>query len=141
MMIIVPRCGFNRNTHHSIIYGPQQLGGAEFRHIAVEQGVLKVAYFIRHWRLKSLVGELLKCSVAWLQVSVGVSYLVFQKPQSIFLIWNPSGLPRCCVSSLNMDSVFTWTTRTCQYHSVKMTSTLWTSLWLQIIPHPPKFES
>ena len=94
MMIILPRCGFNRNTHRSILYGPQQLGGAAFRHRAVEQGVLQVAYFIRQWCLKSLVGELLKCSVVWLQVSVRVSYSVFQQPQIVLphleFKWNAS---------------------------------------------------
>ena len=82
MMIIIPRCGFNRNTHRSIIYGPYQLGGATFRNLAVEQGVLQVAYFLRQWRTNSLVGELLRCSVAWLQASVGTSYSVFRQPQT-----------------------------------------------------------
>ena len=83
MMILIPRCGFNRNTHRSIIYGPQQLGGATFRNLVVEQGTLQVTYFLRHWRMKSLVGELLQCAVAWLQASVGVSYSVFQRPQTV----------------------------------------------------------
>ena len=82
MMIIIPRCGFNRNTHRSIIYGPYQLGGATFRHLAVEQGVLQVAYFLRQWRTVSLVGDLLRCSVAWLQASVGTSYSALKYPQT-----------------------------------------------------------
>ena len=82
MMIVIPRCGFNRNTHRSIIYGPYQLGGATFRHLAVEQGVLQVAYFLRQWRMNSLVGDLLRCSVAWLQALVGTSYSAFQHPQT-----------------------------------------------------------
>ena len=82
MTIMIPRCGFNRNTHRSIIYGPQQYGGASFQHLAVEQGTLQVAYFIRQWRKRSLVGEILQCAVAWLQTSVGVSYSVFQRPQT-----------------------------------------------------------
>ena len=36
MSIIVPRCGYNRHTHRAIIYGPQRLGGAGFRHLAIE---------------------------------------------------------------------------------------------------------
>ena len=73
MNIIIPRCGFNRNTHRSIIYGPQRLSGAGFRHLAVEQGALQVAYFLRHWRLQSQVGQMLKCTVHWMHLSVGVS--------------------------------------------------------------------
>ena len=80
MAIIIPRCGFNRNMHRSIVYGPQHLGGAAFRHLGVEQGVLQVSYFLRHWRLQSQVGILLKCSLAWLQLSLGVSYPVLEQP-------------------------------------------------------------
>jgi hypothetical protein len=45
MTIIVPRCGYNRHTHRVIIYGPQCLGGAGFRHLAIEQGILQVTTF------------------------------------------------------------------------------------------------
>ena len=49
MSIIIPRCGFNHNTHRSITtYGPHGLGGANFRHLYVEQGVQQVTYFLRH---------------------------------------------------------------------------------------------
>ena len=60
MSIIIPRCGYNRNTHRSIIYGPHRLGGAGFRHLATEQGVLQVTYFLRHWRKQSQVGRLFR---------------------------------------------------------------------------------
>jgi hypothetical protein len=30
MSIIIPRCGFNRNTKREILYGPMQYGGASF---------------------------------------------------------------------------------------------------------------
>jgi exonuclease III len=80
MSIIVPRCGYNRNTHRSIIYGPHRLGGAGFRHLAVEQGVLQVTYFLRHVRQQSQVGKLILCALSWLQLSVGVSYPVLEQP-------------------------------------------------------------
>ena len=60
MSIIVPRCGFNQNTHKSILYGPQLMGGANFRHLAIEQGLLQVQYFLRHWQLQSQGGRLFK---------------------------------------------------------------------------------
>ena len=80
MSIIIPRCGFNRTTHRAIIYGPREMGGAGFRHLHVEQGVRQTVYFLRQWRLNSCVGRLLKCSIAWLQLSVGVSYPVLEQP-------------------------------------------------------------
>ncbi|KAI2500300.1 hypothetical protein MHU86_14180 [Fragilaria crotonensis] len=39
MSIIIPRCGFNRNTKREVLYGPIELGGANFRHLFVEQGI------------------------------------------------------------------------------------------------------
>ncbi|KAI2503535.1 hypothetical protein MHU86_10917 [Fragilaria crotonensis] len=43
MAIIVPRCGFNRHTKGEILYGPLELGGANFRHLYVEQGIGQVS--------------------------------------------------------------------------------------------------
>ena len=83
MSIIIPRCGYNRNTHRAIIYGPHRIGGAGFRHLKVEQGVLHVAYFLRHLRKKSQIGQLFRCAISWLQLSIGVSYSVFASPQII----------------------------------------------------------
>ena len=54
MSIIIPQCGFNRHTHRAIIYGPRSLGGANFRLLHVEQGLLQVTYFIRHCALTQL---------------------------------------------------------------------------------------
>jgi hypothetical protein len=80
MSIIIPRCGYNRNTHRSINYGPQRLGGASFRHLATEQGTLQVTYFLRQWRKRSQVGRLFRCVLSWLRLSVGVSFPVLEQP-------------------------------------------------------------
>ena len=73
MSIIVPRCGFNRNTKREILYGPIELGGANFRHLYVEQGIGQVELFLKHWRLNSTAGKLLRIAVGWFQVQVGTS--------------------------------------------------------------------
>jgi hypothetical protein len=78
MAIITARCGFNRNTKSEVLYGPRDLGGADFLHLAVQQGICQVTYFLRHWRLQSPVGKLLKCTMAWLHLSVGMSYSVLE---------------------------------------------------------------
>jgi hypothetical protein len=80
MSSIIPRCGYNRNTHRSIICGPQQLGGAGFRHLATERGTMQVTYFLRHWKKQSQVGRLFRCVLSWLQLSVGVSFPVLEQP-------------------------------------------------------------
>ena len=72
--IIVARCGFNRNTKRAILFGPLELGGANFRHLYVQQGTGQITEFMRHWRSYSTAGKLLRIALAWFQEQVGVSY-------------------------------------------------------------------
>lgn len=78
MSIIVARCGFNRNTKKEVLYGPLELGGANFRHLYVEQGVGQINLFVRHWRSNSTAGKLLKVAVAWFQQQAGVSFSILE---------------------------------------------------------------
>jgi hypothetical protein len=78
MSILVAKCGFNRHTKKEILYGPLELGGATFRDLYTEQGILQVKYVLRQWRQDSTVGRLMKCALAWTQVSVGVSYPILE---------------------------------------------------------------
>jgi hypothetical protein len=48
MTIIVAKCGYNRNTKREILYGPLCYGGANFRHLYVQQGVNQVTSFLEH---------------------------------------------------------------------------------------------
>ena len=79
MSIIVARCGFNRNTKKEILYGPKSLGGAEFRHLYVEQGICQVSEFIRHWRKQSTIGTMLRIALAWIQLATGVNYSILDQ--------------------------------------------------------------
>jgi hypothetical protein len=76
MSILVSRCGFNRNTKKEMLYGPLSLGGANFRHLYVQQGINQTVMFITQWRKNSMSGNLLKIAVAWFQVQTGVSYSI-----------------------------------------------------------------
>ena len=78
MSIMVARCGYNRNTHKAILYGPLELGGANFRPLYLQQGVAQVTTFIKHWRLQSTAGQLLRIAVDWFQVQAGVSYVLLE---------------------------------------------------------------
>ena len=81
MSIIIPRSGYNRITQRSIIFGPPaRLGGAGFRHLYTEQGILQTTYFLRHWRAHSQIGKMFRCTISWLQFSIGVSYPVLAQP-------------------------------------------------------------
>jgi hypothetical protein len=80
MTIIVARCGYNRNTKREIVYGPMSYGGANFRHLYMHQGVGQIILFMRHWRQSTTIpGKLLKCAVAWTQMTAGTSYSIFQR--------------------------------------------------------------
>ena len=76
---IIARCGYNRHTHRAIVFGSTKYGGANFRHLYSIQGAGQLQVFLKYWRTPaSQAGRLLRISVAWLQLSVGVSFPVFQ---------------------------------------------------------------
>ena len=79
MAIITAKCGFNRHTKTEVLFGPKTLSGAEFRHLSVQQGIVQIMYFLRHWRIQSSVGNLLKCTLAWLHFSAGMSYSLLDR--------------------------------------------------------------
>jgi hypothetical protein len=79
MAIITAKCGFNRHTKSEILYGPRDIGGADFCHLQSQQGIGQTTYFLRHWRNQSSVGKLLKCAVAWAQLAVGTSYSIMER--------------------------------------------------------------
>jgi hypothetical protein len=79
MAIITAKCGFKRHTKTEVLFGPKNLGGAEFRHLSVQQGISQATYLLRHWRTQSSVGNLLKCTLAWLHLSAGMSYSLLER--------------------------------------------------------------
>ncbi len=78
MSIIVPRCGFNRNTKKEILFGPLSLGGANFRHLYIEQGIGQVTTFLKHVRSQSKTGKLFQIALSWFQLAVGVSFPILE---------------------------------------------------------------
>ena len=80
MSIIVPRCGFNRNTKKEILYGPMEMGGASFRPLWVQQGVSQVTLFLSQWRKKTQGGQLSRIALAWFQTQTGVSFPLLEFP-------------------------------------------------------------
>ena len=81
MAIITAKCGFNRKTKLEVLYGPRELGGADFKLLTVQQGIAQTMYFLRHWRGQTTVGKLLKCTLGWIQLSVGTSFAVLERPE------------------------------------------------------------
>jgi hypothetical protein len=73
------KCGFNRHTKREVLFGPQDLGGAGFHRLFTQQGIPQTQYFLRHWRLQTNVGLLMQCSLAWFQLSTGMSFFLLDQ--------------------------------------------------------------
>jgi hypothetical protein len=80
MTRIVSKCGYNRNTKKEILYGPLQYEGANFRHLFDQQGLGQVTQFIRHWRQRTVAGQLLRSVVAWAQFTSGMASPILEEP-------------------------------------------------------------
>jgi hypothetical protein len=66
------KLGFNRNTARRVVYGPSRHGGLGFRDLFVEQGIGQVEMLVRHLRAKSTQGTLIRITLAWWKLVVGV---------------------------------------------------------------------
>ena len=74
---LLPRCGYNRNMSRAIRHAPTQMGGAGFRPLYVEQGILMVQQI--HKFLNSpttTIGKLLRMTLSWTQAFVGTSQMI-----------------------------------------------------------------
>jgi hypothetical protein len=74
------KLGFNRNTAHRVVYGPSRYEGLGFRDLFVEQGIGQVEMLVRHLRANSTQGILIRITLAWWQLVVGVSYPLLETP-------------------------------------------------------------
>jgi hypothetical protein len=81
MARIVSKCGYNRNTKKEILYDPAlQYGGANFRHLFDQQGLVQLTLFLRHRRQRSVAGKLLQNVVAWAQFTSGMASPILETP-------------------------------------------------------------
>lgn len=61
-----------------VLFGPLELGGANFRRLYDQQGIGQIGTFLRHWRSRTQVGELLRIVVEWCNYAAGISRLVLE---------------------------------------------------------------
>jgi hypothetical protein len=61
-----------------VVFSPQEYGGIEFRHFAVEQGAGQIDYFLKFWRTDGEAGSLLRIALSWNQLMAGVSWPILQ---------------------------------------------------------------
>ena len=53
---ILPKCGFNQNMPHSVIYGPSDLCGIEFHMLYIEQGAAQLQYLLECLHTDGILG-------------------------------------------------------------------------------------
>jgi hypothetical protein len=68
------KCGFNRNTHRSIVFAPIRYGGCGFSPLYLVQGEGQILQFLTHWRTNTTAGNLLRIAVSWVQLHLGISW-------------------------------------------------------------------
>jgi hypothetical protein len=65
------------------LFGPLELGGANFRRLYDQQGIGQLCIFLRHWRSQTQVGELLRILLEWCNYSAGLSVSVLEDTQTV----------------------------------------------------------
>ena len=75
--LLLGALGYNKNTAKPVRYGSPRFAGIGLRCLYLEQGILGLQQFIRHWRSNTNITRLLRIAVAWCQYSLGtgVSFL------------------------------------------------------------------
>ncbi len=131
MSIIVPRCGFNRNTKREILYGPLELGGASFRHLYVQQGIGQVSLFIKHWRMNSTAGKLLRIAVGWFQQQVRTSYSILERVNTPLPHLESKWLLSLREFLSSIESSSNWMTQIFPPYNDIMMYISWTVFWTQ----------
>jgi hypothetical protein len=77
MPSIFAKCGYNRNIHRSLLYGPTDYCGGGFIGWRWLQGEGQIINFLKNWRTESQIGTTLRIAVAWYQQAAGVSWPLF----------------------------------------------------------------
>jgi hypothetical protein len=78
MPTIFAKCGYNRNTHRSLLYGPTDYCGGGFIRWRWLQGEAQILNFLKNWRTDSQLGQTLRVAVSWYQYAAGVSWSLFE---------------------------------------------------------------
>jgi hypothetical protein len=79
MPSIFAKCGYHRNTHHTLLYGPLDYCGGGFIRWRWLQGEAQITNFVKHWRTLSQFGTTLRITVTWYQYAAGVSWSLFRR--------------------------------------------------------------
>jgi hypothetical protein len=64
----------SKKDNEEILLGPNSLGGANFYHLYIEQGIGQFTTFLKRVRSQSTTGKLFQIALSWFQLAVGVSF-------------------------------------------------------------------
>lgn len=71
---LLPRCGYNRNMAQQVRYAPSHVGGAGFKRLYVEQGILMTQQATKFLNSPdTTIGRLLRAATSWTQAFLGTS--------------------------------------------------------------------
>jgi hypothetical protein len=59
-----PKVQIQSTYKSEVLFDPQDLGGANLRHLITQEGIRQTTNFLRHWRNQTLVGKLLQSTMA-----------------------------------------------------------------------------
>jgi exonuclease III len=90
--VLLPKLGYARNSNIPVVFGPVQYAGIHLRQQPVEQGLLQIKLFLKHWRAGNTAGTLLRIAIAWAQLLSGSGSPILedtstQFPQLSILRW------------------------------------------------------
>ena len=79
---ILTALGYNRHFPRAVVYRSPQFGGLNFKHLYIEQGMKHITYFIKYYRQKNSIGQLLRISLRWTRLIAGLSVCPLKRPQT-----------------------------------------------------------
>ena len=81
---LVPRCGYNRNMSRAIRYAQYHMGGAGFKQLYVEQGILIIKHVFKYLNSPlTTIGKMLSMTISWTQAFLGTSKMFLTD------VWHP----------------------------------------------------
>jgi hypothetical protein len=76
MSIFLPKIGLNRHFSKTVLNGPREFGGLQFRDLYVEQGIGRIMTLLKHVYNKTEVGKMILIKLHSLQLEAGSEHLL-----------------------------------------------------------------
>ena len=74
----LPKLGLNRNMPRVVLHGPLKYGGLEIPNMYIEQGLLRIRWFIKLNRCHTNLSKLLQITIRYAQLEAGLGHSIFE---------------------------------------------------------------